>query len=133
MANVTASRVAVQTMRKIRVFSPDCYISLDYGKREGVIYRKSDKLTLDVIEKLTEDPASLADLRGKEQVFGELLLHDTIPLPAHDPLEQELSNFVESARKRTAPAVSGDHGLEVVRTAHAILDAIRRAQAAVLP
>jgi len=40
VANVTASRVAVQTMRKIRVFSPDSYISLDYGKREGVIFRK---------------------------------------------------------------------------------------------
>ena len=36
VANVTASRVAVQTMRKIRVFSPDSYISLDYERREGV-------------------------------------------------------------------------------------------------
>jgi len=132
VANVTASRVAVQTMRKIRVFSRDSYISLDYGRREGVIFKKSRKLTLDVIHKITEDPASLADLRGKESVFGELLHSETIPLPEHDPLEKELSNFLECVSRGEQPAVTGDHGVEVLRIADLILAAIRRAQAAAL-
>jgi predicted dehydrogenase len=129
VANVTASRVAVQTMRKVRVFSPDSYVSLDYGRREGVIYRKSPKLTLDVIKKITEDPDSLADLRDKESVFGELLHSETIPLPEHNPLEKELADFVAAARDGTQPAVTGEHGLEVVRIADAILDSIARHQA----
>ncbi len=130
VANVTASRVAVQTMRKIRVFSRDSYISLDYERREGVIYRKSPKLTMDVVRQITENPESLADLRGKESVFGELLDHETIPLPEHDPLEKELRNFIESAHAGDLPAVSGAHGLEVLKCAYAILDEIGRSQQA---
>jgi len=134
VANVTASRVAVQTMRKIRVFSPDSYISLDYGQRQGVLYRKSPKLTLDVVRQISSaDPASLADLRGKESVFGDLLHSETIPLPEHDPLEKELSNFIESVRSGRPPAVSGEHGVEVLRIADEIQQAIARAQAAALP
>jgi len=130
VANVTASRVAVATMRKIRVFSADSYISLDYERREGVIYRKSPKLTLDVIQKITEDPSSLADLRGQESVFGDLLHQETLPLEAHDALEKELANFVDAVRTGGKPAVTGDHGLEVVRIAHAILDRIDNSRAA---
>ena len=132
VANVTASRVAVQTMRKIRVFSPDSYITLDYEKRQGTIYRKSPKLTLDVVHQITENPGSLRDLRGKESIFGDLLHQKTIPLPEHDPLEKELQNFIEGARAGVPPAVSGEHGLEVVKIADAILAAIRLSQAAAL-
>ena len=133
VANVTASRVAVQTMRKIRVFSKDSYISLDYGRREGVIYRKSEKLTLDVIEKITSDPESIADLRGQESIFGELLQMQQIALPEHDPLEKELSNFIANVRGDEAVTVSGDHGLEVVRTAEAILEACRKSREVLVP
>ena len=130
VVNVTASRVAVQTMRKIRVFSPDSYISLDYGQREGVIYRKSPKLTLDLVKQITESPDSLADLKGQESVFGELLHQETMPLEERDALEMELGNFVEAVRRGGSPEVTGEHGLEVVRIAHAILAEIDRARAA---
>ncbi len=130
VANVTASRVSVETMRKIRVFSRDSYISLDYGERKGVIYRKSDKLTLDVIQKITEAPDTLEDLRGKEGVFGDLLHAETIPLPDHDALEKELSNFVRSVHAGKPPAVTGEHGVEVLRIADFIRQSIREAQEA---
>jgi predicted dehydrogenase len=133
VANVTASRVAVQPMRKIRVFSRDSYISLDYGLREGVIFKKSPKLTLDMVRKISEDPASLADLRGKESVFGQLLHSETIPLPEHDPLEKELANFISAVREGGRPAVTGEHGVEILEIADAILESIRRSQAAALP
>ncbi|MDH3591736.1 MAG: Gfo/Idh/MocA family oxidoreductase [Planctomycetota bacterium] len=133
VANVTASRVAVQTMRKIRVFSSDSYVSLDYGERQGVIYKKSNNLTLDVVKKISEDPRSLTDLRGKESVFGDLLHAETIAMPEHDPLEKELSDFIESARRGEAPTVPGEHGLDVVKIADAILEAIERSKAAALP
>ena len=58
---------------------------------------------------------------------------ETIPLPEHDPLEKELLNFVESARSGQRPAVTGEHGVEVLRIADEILHAIGRARAAVLP
>ncbi|MHC4931894.1 MAG: Gfo/Idh/MocA family oxidoreductase [Planctomycetota bacterium] len=128
VANVTASRVAVQTMRKIRVFSRDSYVSLDYGKRQGVIFRKSPNLTLEMVKQITEQPESLADLRNRESVFGELLHSDTIPLPEHDPLERELQDFVDCVRAGRSPAVTGEHGMEVIRIADAIQSAIQTSQ-----
>jgi len=41
VANVTASRISPEKMRKIRTFYPDCYVSLDYQEQSGEIYRKS--------------------------------------------------------------------------------------------
>jgi predicted dehydrogenase len=132
VANVTASRVAVQTMRKIRVFSPDSYITLDYGRREGMIFRKSPELTLELMERITENPESLADLMGGESVFGKLVHAERIALPDHDPLEKELRDFVDSVRdEKGAPAVTGQHGLEVLRTAFAVLEGIKRSREAV--
>jgi len=86
-----------------------------------------------MVHRISEAPESLTDLRGRESVFGELLHAETIPLPDHDPLEQELANFIESVRAGGRPAVTGEHGLEVIKIAHSILAAIRRSQAAALP
>jgi predicted dehydrogenase len=63
-------------------------------------------------------------------VFGELLHQETLPLEQRDALEMELGNFVAAVRKGGSPEVTGEHGLEVVRIAHAILDEIDRARAA---
>ena len=132
VANVTASRVAVQTMRKIRVFSPDSYITLDYGKREGQIFRKDKDLTPEVMQRITEDPSAFTDPSGAESVFGKLLHAERIALPEHDPLERELRDFIGSVRERTGqPEVSGQHGLEVLKTAFAVLDGIKRSREAV--
>ena len=132
VANVTASRVAVQTMRKIRVFSPDSYITLDYGKREGQIFRKDKNLTPEVMQRITEDPAAFTDPTGAESVFGKLLHAERIALPDHNPLEKELRDFIGSVRDRTGrPEVPGQHGLEVLKTAFAVLDGIKRSREAV--
>ena len=86
-----------------------------------------------MINQISEDPASLTDLAGKEGIFGELLHSETIPLPEHDPLEKELSNFVEAVRGGGRLLVTGEHGVEVLKIADAILDSIRASQAAALP
>ena len=65
-------------------------------------------------------------------MFGDLLHADTIPLPEHDPLEKELGDFVDAARTGRTPSVPGEHGLEVLRIADAILERIQRSQAAAL-
>src|SRR5213076_2652059 len=44
VANVTASRLALKTERKLRVFSPDAYVSVDYQKRYGMIARRGENL-----------------------------------------------------------------------------------------
>ncbi|NIQ10352.1 MAG: gfo/Idh/MocA family oxidoreductase, partial [Gammaproteobacteria bacterium] len=46
VANVTASRASRETMRKMRIFQQDAYISIDFQSREIAIYKKKKGLTL---------------------------------------------------------------------------------------
>src|SRR5947199_976801 len=79
VANVTSSRISPERMRKIRVFQEDAYLSLDYEKQSGEIYRReSGKIT-----------------------------RDKVPIEREEPLKQQLMAFVECAMTGRQPRVSG--------------------------
>ncbi|MFQ5883207.1 MAG: Gfo/Idh/MocA family oxidoreductase [Candidatus Methylomirabilales bacterium] len=100
VANVTASRVSVDRLRKIRIFQPDTYISLDYASQEITLYRR-----------LPPDLASHPPQIVREEVVVE----------KEEPLRLELRNFVSSVRERTRPEVSGEEAVEALRVASQIL------------
>jgi predicted dehydrogenase len=79
VANVTSSRISPERMRKIRVFQEDAYLSLDYEKQSGEIYRRE---------------------AGK-------IIRDKVAIEREEPLKQELISFVECARTGREPRVSG--------------------------
>ncbi|MEI8176445.1 MAG: Gfo/Idh/MocA family oxidoreductase [Candidatus Omnitrophota bacterium] len=96
--NLTASRITDKTMRKIRVFQRDAYISLDYFKSACSIYRKIDgKITGERIR-----------IRKKEE-----------------PLKLELSSFLQCVRTGERPLVSGTEGRDALAAALAIEERIR--------
>jgi predicted dehydrogenase len=79
IANVTSSRISPERMRKIRVFQEDAYLSLDYEKQSGEIYRReSGKIT-----------------------------RDKVPIEREEPLKQQLVSFIECASTGRQPKVSG--------------------------
>ena len=79
VANITSSRISPERMRKIRVFQEDAYLSLDYEKQSGEIYRReSGKIT-----------------------------RDKVPIEREEPLKQQLVSFIECATTGRAPRVSG--------------------------
>lgn len=79
VANVTSSRISPERMRKIRVFQEDAYLSLDYEKQSGEIYRReSGKIT-----------------------------RDKVAIEREEPLKQQLVSFVECATTGREPRVSG--------------------------
>ena len=79
VANVTSSRISPERMRKIRVFQEDAYLSLDYEKQSGEIYRReSGKIT-----------------------------RDKVPIERGEPLKHQLVSFIECASTGRAPRVSG--------------------------
>jgi len=79
IANVTSSRISPERMRKIRVFQEDAYLSLDYEKQSGEIYRReSGKIT-----------------------------RDKVPIEREEPLKQQLVSFIECASTGRQPRVSG--------------------------
>jgi len=123
VANVTASRVSTKSMRKIRLFSRDSYITIDYAGRQAKIYRKSPKLTVDVAKALKSDAKSLADFAGMS--FPDLLDIREVELGDHEPLAKELEAFCEAVRNGTDPPVSGRDGLEAVELAERVLESLR--------
>ena len=100
IANVTASRISMERQRKIRMFLPDAYVSLDYQEQTGKILRKK-----------------LLGIEKKD-----------IPIHKGEPLALELRSFVDCVRNRTAPVVSGEHAAEALKLAVAICQSIRRGQ-----
>ncbi|HEX5228557.1 MAG TPA: Gfo/Idh/MocA family oxidoreductase [Bryobacteraceae bacterium] len=97
VANLTASRVSTERVRKLRLFQPHQYISLDYQKQEAVAFTV-----------------------GENQQIGFQ------PLAAlkEEPLKLEIEAFLEAAANRTRPLVPGEEGLRALEVAMEILDRI---------
>lgn len=124
VANITASRVSLTPMRKVRLFSEDSYISIDYQKKEALLYKKSPQLTLKALNISEMDVSTIADL--KSYVFGDLLKVEHIKIDDYEPLKRELESFVNSVRERKEPLISGEEGLRAIEVANDILYEIEK-------
>src|SRR5437763_7147018 len=111
VANLTASRVSPERMRKIRVFSggpSTSYISLDYRAQEGFIYR---------VARDGEEESSLLKklLRAKDSIIvsefgGKRIVREPVPIEKDEPLKLELQSFVDCVKAQEAPVVTGEQG-----------------------
>jgi predicted dehydrogenase len=79
IANLTASRVSDEIMRKIRIFQEDTYISLDYKEAKASVYKKT----------------------------GLTISKEDLPIEKEEPLKKELESFLECVREHQEPLVSG--------------------------
>ncbi len=122
VANVTASRIALKRMRKIRVFSTHSYISLDYEGRKGYIYKLKPDFSVDALQSKVGEIRSLADLKDLD--FSDLVTIRDIRMDDHNPLEKELESFIDCARNGHQPVVSGEHGLRALEAATQVIKAI---------
>ena len=109
VANLTASRISPERMRKIRVFSGPtntCYISLDYRAQEGFIYRiaRDDEEESSLLKKLlaAKDSTIVSEFAGKK------IVREPVPIEKGEPLKLELQHFVECVRAQQTPMVSGE-------------------------
>ncbi len=94
VANLTASRVSTERVRKLRLFQPHQYISLDYGKQEAVSFSVG---------------------AGRQISFSRL------PSSAGEPLGLQFAAFLASVRERTVPKVDGVRARRTLQAALAIL------------
>jgi predicted dehydrogenase len=99
IANVTASRISKERVRKIRFFQPDAYVSIDYAEQEVEGYR--------LLRRGDERP----------QIQGGKL-----PVTREEPLKRELADFVAAVRNKRAPLVDGAAGRRALALAQAIAD-----------
>ncbi|MEQ8766627.1 MAG: Gfo/Idh/MocA family oxidoreductase [Planctomycetota bacterium] len=122
VANVTANRVALKTLRRIRVFSVDSFITLDYEKHNGFICKKSESFDTELERIGAIDPKRLAD--PKSLVFSGLLEVKELEMDRYEPLAKELQSFITAIRNETPAEVSGRDGLRAMETALRIVEEI---------
>ena len=100
VANITASRISQDKVRKIRVFQPDAYLSLDYQKQEGYLLR--------LAVEGEKESSFLGKIFGLATEFaGKRIVREPVAIDKDEPLKRELVSFVECARARAQPKVSG--------------------------
>ena len=99
VANLTASRISRDRVRKIRFFQRDAYISIDCGSREAEMYR------------LEQVPGARPSIQG-----------GPIPVIDSEPLRNELEDFVAAVRDRRPPRVGGEAGRRAVDLAQRITE-----------
>jgi predicted dehydrogenase len=104
VANVTASRISLKNMRKIRIFQKDTYVSVDYANHGILVVRKDGKGTSLPIPGMSMEQSSFEKA---------------------DSLEAELMSFVESVKSRQVPLVSARDGRNALRVALSIMDQIK--------
>ena len=123
VANLTASRAALKTLRKARIFSPDCYISMDFVADTGLIITKSEKWSPETFN--VEELKKLSIDRAREVMTGEFLTLTEMRLNEQEPLKAELASFVDCVRNGREPIVPADDGIRSMETAERILGAVK--------
>jgi hypothetical protein len=98
VVNITASRISQKEMRKIRIFQPHCYMTLDYHKQTGERHELKN---------------------GSIQVTP-------IATVREEPLKVELADFVRCVVESAEPTVSIRHGKMALAAALKILDQIKK-------
>ncbi len=123
VANLTASRLALKTERKIRIFSETAYVSADYQKKTGIAITKDANLDI-LVQARDGRFEDLSQMQGVD--FGKMVNVEPLAFDATDPLRAELEAFLRSVREGAPPAVTAEDGLAAVRLATEIADTIRR-------
>jgi predicted dehydrogenase len=102
VANFTASRVSTEQVRKLRLFQPRQYLSLDFARQE--------LLSIDVDPSAPHTWSAIqAPPSGTAHPSSGLSL-EKLELPKAEPLRLEIEDFLHAVRHRTSPRVPGEAG-----------------------
>ncbi len=113
VANITSSRVSRERLRKIRIFQPSGYLSLDLAQGNGEFYRLRKDVDLATLAKAPLEMAAFVERVPLEAAEGE-------------PLRLEFESFLAAVEGRQAVEVSGEAGREALAVALRIVREIER-------
>ena len=103
VANITASRISRDKIRKVRFFQPDMYVSVDYAEQELDVWR------------LRPIPGARPAIEG-----------GPVAVEKDEPLHRELADFIGAIRERRAPRVTGEQGRRALELAARVAEAIKQ-------
>lgn len=120
VANVTASRISTKKMRKMRIFQPLAYISLDFIDGYSEIYYMSKDQ-----QKSFQDGTLAFSLGQIDSGDGKKSIkYNKLQRTGVNPLKHELASFVESIAAGIPPIVTGQEGLAALKLANQVLKKI---------
>jgi predicted dehydrogenase len=122
VANLTASRVSYQAVRKMRIWGDEGYVGLDFAARQGTLVRPSEALRRGELDIEGLDLTQIDAVR--ERIFGRILRVDKVQAEGVDQLTVELRDFVSAVRAGSRPRVLGEDALKSMRLADQILEAL---------
>ena len=124
VANLTASRVSTDGMRKLRIFQRSGYLSLNLAEGTGEFLRL--KQDLPALDEAGGVPEFLAGLPGGARATDLSAIVERIPLsaPPVEPLQRELESFRDAIKGGTVPIVTAQDGRDALATALDIQDRI---------
>jgi predicted dehydrogenase len=122
VANLTASRLALKTDRRIRVFCPTAYLTMDYQRKSGIAVKLADNLDLIRMarERNFEDLSQMASLD-----FGSMVKVEPLAVDDVEPLRAEIEAFLNAIRTGSGTGVSAEDGYAAVEMAERITAAVR--------
>jgi predicted dehydrogenase len=117
VANLTASRISTERVRKLRFFQPKEYISVDYGRQDVLQFRVTTEEKFP-LSRLIEMAGSSSGVPIPGVEVNKPAVH------AEEPLHAELKAFLDAVRQRSRPVVSLDDGRAALAAGLDILSAI---------
>lgn len=122
VATLTASRLALKTERKLRAFSENAYVSVDYQKKVGIAITLDRNV--DVIKFAQE--RNLEDLSQFTSAdYSKMVQVEPLVIDDRDALQSELETFLHCVRTHERPPVSGEDGVAAVRLAEMIVNSLK--------
>ena len=121
VANITASRLAMKTERKMRIVCEDAYVSIDYAQKNGMLIRKTaNEAQLAEVRRQIAAGADMSSLN-----YSELVEMEPLQVDDADQLRMQIADFLGAVRSGRPPSVDARAGFVNVRTANRIVEAAR--------
>jgi len=124
IANVTASRLGLKTERRVRVFSRQAYLSVDYFKKSGIVIKADPNVN---VVKWIQQRKEAGDFNMTSVNWTDLLHIEQLDIDDREPIRLEQEAFLRAIGDRSLrPEVSAEEGLAALECAQKILRAIKK-------
>ncbi len=124
IANVTASRLALKTERKLRVFSRQAYLSADFIKKDGTVIKADPNIN---VPELIKQHQTREDFDPMSVNWLDFLHVEQLDVDDKEPLRLEQEAFLRAVSDRTlTPEVSAEEGLAALECAEKILASVKK-------
>ncbi|WP_299766648.1 Gfo/Idh/MocA family oxidoreductase [uncultured Dokdonia sp.] len=112
VANLTASRISLKSMRKARFFQKDAYISVDFLEKKVEVVKMKDA---------PEQPDDFAMILQNAEGIKKQIYFDNPDVPSNNAILDELDAFAKAIKTNTTPVVSLEAGTEALRVAKMVI------------